>query len=169
MSKKTSKSLKETNKNLITEGRKPGTGKTEEIEQTRRKRISKSMKRNPIAGGLRQGSGRGKKGWYKSFYCDSTYELVYVIYNLDHNISFKRCKRIYEYEYQGEKHKYYPDFELEDGSLIEIKGYVNGQVYAKLNSVKDRPIKMLTIKDLKYAFDYVKENYTYDKLEDLYE
>ena len=73
------------------------------------------------------------------------------------------------YTYQGEKHKYYPDFELEDGSLIEIKGYVNGQVYAKLNSVKDRPIKMLTIKDLKYAFDYVKENYTYDKLEDLYE
>ena len=127
------------------------------------------MKNNPKCGGLRKNSGIGKKGWYKGIHCDSTYELVYVIYNLDHNIPFKRCTRVYEYEYKGKKHKYYPDFELEDGTIIEIKGYMNGQTYAKISSVHDKSIKILQEKDLEYAFKYVKNNYDYIKLEDLYE
>lgn len=126
------------------------------------------MKNNPKCGGLRHGAGKGKKGWYKGIYCDSTYELVYVIYNIDHNISFKRCKRVYEYEYNGEIHKYHPDFELEDGTLIEIKGYINDIVYIKLNAVTDRKIIMLTKEDLEYAFNYVKTSYEYTTLEDLY-
>ena len=73
------------------------------------------------------------------------------------------------YEYNGEKHRYYPDFELDDGTIIEIKGYANEQTKAKINSVIDRPIKVLFKQDLKYAFDYVKDNYVYDKLEDLFE
>lgn len=138
--------------------------RTEEEKQ----KISQTMKNNPNAGGLRHGSGKGKKGWYNGFFCDSTYELVYVIYNLDHNIRFKRSKLKYQYEYNNEIHNYYPDFELEDGSLVEVKGYYNKQVEAKINSVNDRKITLLMQEDLQYAFEYVKENYTYDKLEDLY-
>lgn len=139
-----------------------------EAEQRRREHISQTMKQNPKAGGRRQGSGRGKKGWYKGFFCDSTYELVYVIYNLDHNIEFKRCNRVYTYEYQGETHKYYPDFELPDGSIVETKGYHSEIVDVKTASVTDRPIKVLFEKDLQYAFDWVKQNYTYSQLSDLY-
>lgn len=138
-------------------------------EAARRKKISESMKKNPEAGGRRQGSGRGKKGWYKGFFCDSTYELVYIIYNLDHNIEFKKCNRIYTYEYQGEPHKYYPDFELPDGSIVEIKGYHSEVVDLKTAAVTDRPIRVLFEKDLQYAFDWVKQNYTYSQLSDLYE
>ena len=132
-------------------------------------KISQTMKANPKAGGLRDNSGRGKKGWYKGVYCRSTYELVYVIYNFDHNIKFKPCDKIYNYDWEGSVHKYYPDFELSDGTIIEIKGYSNNQTKAKINSVIDRPIKVLFEKDLQYAFDYVKETYTYNKLEDLYD
>ena len=146
-----------------------GKAKTAQAEEERKCKISNTMKKNHKAGGLRLNSGRGKKGYYKGFYCRSTYELVYVIYNLDHNIHFKPCKRIYLYEYNGEKHRYYPDFELDDGIIIEIKGYSNKQTLAKINSVKDRPIKVLFRQDLEYAFDYVKFNYIYEKLEDLYE
>ncbi len=146
-----------------------GKASTEEKEILRRNHISKSMKLNPSAGGLRQGSGIGKKGKYKGYYCDSTYELVYIIYNLDNNIFFKRNKKYYLYEYSGEIHRYYPDFELEDGSLVEIKGYVTDKVMAKISSVKDVPINLLTYNNLKYAFDYVKNNYTYNKLTDLYD
>lgn len=121
------------------------------------------------SGGLRRGAGIGKKGWYKGIYCYSTYELVYVIYNIDNNITFKPCKKVYEYMWEGKVHKYYPDFELSDGTIIEIKGYSNAQTEAKLNSVKDREIKILYKKDLKYAFDYVSKNYCYSKLEELYE
>lgn len=138
-------------------------------EAARRKKISESMKKNPEAGGRRHGSGRGKKGWYKGFFCDSTYELAYIIYNLDHNIDFKKCERIYTYTYKGETHKYYPDFELPDGSLVETKGYHSEVVDIKTASVTDRPIKVLFEKDLQYAFDWVKQNYTYSQLSDLYE
>lgn len=37
-------------------------------------------KENPNMGGLRHGSGRGKKGWYKGFYCRSTWELAWLVY-----------------------------------------------------------------------------------------
>ena len=147
-----------------------GRAGTDEAENLRKIKISESMKNNPNAGGLRHGSGRGKKGWYKGYFCDSTYELVYVIYNIDHNIEFERCTNLsYTYLYNNELHKYYPDFILPDGSLIEIKGYNSPQVEAKINSVSDRKINVLYGHDLKYAFDYVKENYTYTNLEDLYE
>lgn len=142
---------------------------SQEAEILRRKKISETMKRNKNAGGLRYGSGRGHKGWYKGYYCDSTYELVYIIYNLDHGIIFSRCNLVYKYNYNGIEHNYHPDFILEDGSLVEIKGFKTDQVIAKIDSVKDRPIKVLYEKDLKYAFDYIKNNYHYKKLEDLYE
>ena len=28
--------------------------------------------------------GYGKHGWYKEYWCDSSWELAYVIYNLDY-------------------------------------------------------------------------------------
>lgn len=133
-----------------------------------RQRISLYMKQSPNTGGIRQGSGRGKHGWYNGFFCDSTYELAYIIYNLDHNIPFKRSQLKYPYTYDGKVHTYHPDFELEDGSLVEVKGYYTEQVQAKIDSVKDRKIVLLMEDDLGYAFDYVKQHYTFDKLEDLY-
>ena len=145
---------------------KKGKARTDEEKQ----KISESMRNNPNAGGRRLGSGRGKKGWYKGYFCDSTYELVYVIYNLDNNIVFSPCHRTYEYiDLEGKEHKYYPDFELSDGSLVEIKGYHTALVDIKLASVVDRPIKILYEKDLAYAFDWVKQHYTYKELSDLYE
>lgn len=42
-------------------------------------------------------------------------------------------------------------------------------VNIKLAAVTDRPIKLLLKKDLKYAFDYVRENYLYNELIDLYD
>lgn len=161
--------LKDRNNKLREQGKVPGTAPTKEKEIERRNKISVTMKSNPNAGGLRPKSGRGKKGWYKGYFCDSTYELVYVIYNIDHDIKFKRCHKYYEYFYLGEKHKYYPDFELENGTLVEIKGYKNGQTSAKLKSVNDVNIMLLTRDELVYAFDYVKNSYKYESLEDLYE
>ena len=167
--KKLSYIMKNKHIQLREQGRVPGTAFTEEKELERRVKISNTMMSNPNAGGLRPKSGRGKKGWYKGYFCDSTYELVYVIYNIDHDIKFRRCGKHYEYFYLGEKHRYYPDFELEDGTLVEIKGFKNGQTFAKLKSVYDVDIILLTEDKLSYAFDYVKSKYEYESLEDLYE
>lgn len=117
------------------------------------------------AGGLRQGSGRGKCGWYKGYWCDSSYELAWVIYNLEHNIKFERNKKGYEYEFRGKKFKYYPDF-ICNGEIIEIKGYKTEQVNEKLKVVEN--IKVLFEKDLEKEFTYVKEKYGKDFIK-LYE
>jgi hypothetical protein len=46
---------------------------------------------------------------------------------------------------------------------------MNEQVKAKIDSVKDRPIIVLFKENLEKEFEYVKSNYKYSKLEDLYE
>ena len=132
-----------------------------------KRRTSETMKAGGC-GGYNPGSGWGKHGHYKGFYCDSTYELVYVIYNLDNGIEFKRCDLSYDYEFKGKRHKYHPDFILSDGTLVEIKGYWTEVVDAKTKSV-DRPILILYKEDLKPMFDWAKEHYRYKRLEDLYE
>ena len=66
-----------------------------------------------------------------------------MIYNLDNNIEFHSCNRVYEYYSNEEKHKYYPDFELANGTLIEIKGYHIDLVDIKAKSVTDRPLIIL--------------------------
>jgi hypothetical protein len=128
-----------------------------------------SIQTKGVSGGVRLGTFLGKQGWYKGYHCDSTYELAYVIYNLDHNIYFERNTTGYPYEVAGEQHLYYPDFRLADGSLVEIKGRITDIVYIKLDAVKDVPIKLLSKDDLQYAFDYVKDTYKCKCLEDLYE
>lgn len=107
---------------------------------------------------------RSKKGYYKGIWCESQYELAWVIYNLDHNIKFKRFKGYYKYILpDGSIHNYFPDFILDDGSLVEIKGYYTDLVDIKLNAVNDRKISILYKDDLKFIFDYVCSTYNVKK------
>ena len=152
------------NSNYVPTGR----ALTEEKEQIRRQKLSAVAKERNL-GGYVQGSGRGKKGWYKGFFCDSTYELVYVIFNLDNDIPFKKCQKVYQYLIDGKTHNYHPDFELADGTLVEIEGYHNSLVDIKAAAVKDTKIDILYESDLKYAFDWVENHYAYKELADLYE
>ena len=126
------------------------TGKQHTAESKRKIALS-------VAGNTR--GNRSKKGYYKGFYCGSSYELAYVIYNLDHDIPFARCDRFYEYEYKGTKHLYFPDFELVDGTIIEVKGYHTDLVDVKAAAVNDRPIKIFYKKDLQTQLDYVFNTY----------
>lgn len=56
-------------------------------------------------GGYVEGSGRGKKGRYKGFYCDSSWELAYVMYCLDHNICIERNTAKFEYVFEEQTKK----------------------------------------------------------------
>jgi len=112
------------------------------------------------SGGYRKGSGRGKSGWYKGIWCDSSYELAWVMYNLDHNIPFQRNAESFEYEYNGEVHLYYPDFRMLDtNELVEIKGFYTEQTYAKLKSVVNTTLKILNKDDMVSYVQYASEKY----------
>lgn len=139
-------------------------------EETKRK-ISETARKNGLSGGYRRGSGRGKKGWYKGFWCDSTYELAFVVYCLDHNITLSRNDERFLYQINGENHYYLPDFLMADGSLVEIKGYITEEALRKVSAVKTKRIRVLFYKDIKYMVDYISERYMVspNKLYELYD
>jgi hypothetical protein len=120
----------------------------------------KKIRHAHVGGGYRQGSSRGHHGYYKGYWCDSTYELAYLIYCLDHNIKIERCKESFEYEIDGKKRKYHPDF-IVDNEIIEIKNFHREDVEIKINAVKklNRKIKVLYYEDLIEIFEYVAKTY----------
>jgi len=131
---------------------------------------SHSNKKNRIddkRGGFRQGGGRGKKGWYKGFGCDSSWELAYVVYCLDNSIKIDRNTKGFEYEFEGEKHKYYPDFILNDGSYLEVKGYNSKQFEAKVGQFPFK-LRVLYENEMKLYISYVEEKYGKDFVVKLY-
>jgi hypothetical protein len=141
---------------------KPRTPRTisPEREAIRREKIRQSALNRKL-GGYQEGSGRGKKGRYKGYWCDSSYELAWVIYQLDHGVSFTRNTKKFPYEFEGKTCHWIPDFILADGSYVEIKGYETDQSRAKLKDFI-HPIVLLKEKDLHDVFSYVKDKYGSD-------
>lgn len=146
-------------------------GRLASIRQKGKPGNTKGMKYNNskgLSGGLRHGAGRGKKGRYNGIWCDSSWELAFVIYNLEHNIIIKRNKDYFEYTYNNETHKYFPDFIIND-EYIEIKGFDTDKVNAKIEQFpKDKILKVYHKEDLTEVFDYVINKYGNDFIK-LYE
>ena len=113
------------------------------------------------SGGYRKGSGVGKKGWYKGYWCDSSWELAWVIFNLDNNIIFSKNSKKFSYTYKGKTKNYIPDFLLESGKYIEIKGYFTEEVREK---IKQFPhiIEVFDLKKMKPIIEYVELKYGKD-------
>lgn len=141
---------------LSLKGKSKGVAGTDVSEELRRKKISQTMKLNPNAGGCRKGSGVGKSGWYHNIWCDSTWELAFLVYHLDHNLYIQRCKEKRKYIYNGEEHYYTPDFVTQDG-IIEIKGYKTDQWLAK--EAQNPDIIVLGQKDIQKYLDYMYAKY----------
>jgi len=127
----------------------------------------KSYQQKPNMGGIRKGSGRAKAGYFRNIYCGSTYELAFLIWHQDRNISVKRCDQIFIYN--GTK-KYYPDFEI-DNIIYEIKGFYTPDVTLKAESVRAKNIqyKLLYRQDIQHMIDYVKQKYNVKYLYLLYD
>jgi hypothetical protein len=127
-----------------------------EDELERKTKISEKMKGNSNWENSINVSGRGKKGRYKDYYFASSWELAYIIFNLENNIAFERNWRKFEYEFENKKHYYIPDFVLPDGTYVEIKGYHSKQFDAKQKHFKEKLIvidKSNIGKYLKFAIE----------------
>lgn len=131
------------------------------------RKIYCSGKCNPAWGGYREGSGKAKSGYYKGIYCGSTYELVWVIYQIDHNVLFKRFEGILT----DNKIKYVPDF-LIGNTIYEMKGFESIDSVdrkTKLAESKGYSVKVLRKEDLTKEFEWVKKKYQYKRLDQLYD
>jgi DNA-directed RNA polymerase subunit RPC12/RpoP len=122
-------------------------------------------------GGAREKSGYSKSGYYKGIYCGSSYELVWVIYRLDHALEVKRFDGYILY---GDGKKYFPDF-VEENTIHEMKGWVCTKSDTVLKQ-KDTganqagyTVKLYFKEDLATEFQWVKDNYQYKNIEELYD
>lgn len=136
------------------------TGKPSHLQsEESRLKISNTAKVNKKSGGYRKGSGCGKKGWYKGYFCDSSWELAFVIYNLEHGIEFERNHTFFNYEYEGQIKKYLPDWKMND-EYIGNKGYWSEQWEAKLKQFpKDKNLIVISEKEIQPYLKYVIDKY----------
>ena len=110
-------------------------------------------------GGLRKGAGRGNSGWYKGYWCDSSWELAWVMYHIDSQIEFTRNTAPYKYIFNDRTFNFFPDFII-DGQLIEIKGYLDDKNRAKIQSVSG--LKLILKEDIKPYIEYAERKYGKD-------
>jgi hypothetical protein len=111
-----------------------------------------------ISGGIKIGSVKNyKSGYYKGFWCDSSYELAFLIYCIEHNINIERNKKGFEYFYEDKKHLYYPDFIVND-EYVEIKNYKSELTDAKISYFPYK-IKVYYKENMRPYLDYVKSKY----------
>jgi hypothetical protein len=102
-----------------------------------------------------------KKGYYKNFWCDSSWELAYLIYCLDNDILIKRNSEGFYYQYNDDKiRRYYPDFIVGD-TYIEIKGCDN-----EMNKYKylyfPKKLEVISSKEISKYLSYVESKYGKD-------
>jgi len=103
-----------------------------------------------------------KRGWYKEYWCDSSWELAFIIYNLEHNIKFERNEKGFNYILANKEKRFYPDFIIND-EFIEIKGYKSEMTDAKIKSFpKELKLKVLYKDDMQLYLNYVIEKYGQD-------
>ena len=101
----------------------PGKASTLEKEIERVRKITEHARTHHY-GGHRHGSGRGKKGWYKGMFCDSSWELAFILYCEIENISIVRNQQMFPYIFEEKMSRYLPDFII-DGEYVEVKGYLS--------------------------------------------
>ena len=124
-----------------------------------RLKISNSLKGK--TGGYREKGGRGKQGWYKGIYCNSSWELAYVIYCKDNDIDIIRNKEGFKYLFNDKEYRFYPDFIL-NGIYVEVKGYMDDKNKAKISQFKENLIVIDKYKIkpyIEYAIQLYGENY----------
>lgn len=120
-------------------------------------------------GGYRRGSGYSKSGYYKGIYCQSTYELCWVIWALDNGIKFSR----FDYTLKNETVKYVPDFILDDGiTIVELKGYEDVESVNKKTKLAESfgyVVNVLYKEDLQSIFEYVTNKFGTTDYKTLYD
>lgn len=103
-----------------------------------------------------------KQGYYKNIWCDSSWELAYLIYLYEHNIPVHRNKEGFKYEWEGNEHTYFPDFYLDECKyFVEIKGYMSERDTSKISQFP-YPIIILQENEMLPILEYVETKYGKD-------
>lgn len=131
--------------------------------------IKERWRRNGRMGGYRKGAGSGKKGYYKGLYCMSTWELAWVVYQLEHGNRVEQCRERFPYTMDERLHHYTPDFKIGE-TYYEIKGWHRPDTDYKINQFpKEKSLILVEGKQNEIYINYCKNKYGEQFHEVLYE
>lgn len=104
------------------------------------------------------------RGFYNGIYFQYSFELAWLVWNIEHGNKVNRCTKSFKYfdTVQKKIRRYYPDFELPDGTIVEIKGRMTQNVIDKQNAVINEyheKYQLLFKKDIQICLDYCKKKY----------
>lgn len=127
-----------------------------------KKKLSEIAKNRGL-GGYVEGSGRGKKGRYKGTYCDSSWELAFILYCEKKKIPIERNHRLFEYKFNGKTYRYLPDFIRTDRKdyFIEVKGFFTDKEIAKVKCFPHK-LKIYSGNGIKMILEFVEDIYGKD-------
>jgi hypothetical protein len=130
-------------------------------EESKRKLSELAKQRN--FGGYVKGSGRGKKGTYKGIYCDSSWELAFILYCEHYEIPIKRNNIYFTYVFNDEEKRYLPDFVRTDREnyFIEIKGFFSDKEIAKIKTFPHK-LKIYSGNGMKKILKFAEKHYGKD-------
>lgn len=57
---------------------------------------------------------------YNDIKFDSSYEIAFYVWHIDHGYNVTRCNESLSYEFDGREYKYFPDFKIDD-KFYEVK------------------------------------------------
>ena len=101
--------------------------------------------------------GKPHRGWYKGYWVDSSWELAFLIWNLDHGFEIVRNSKNFPYPFRNGVKYYRPDF-LVEGTYVEIKGVMDSRSKRKIESFS-HPIKVIGARGIKPYLKYVESKY----------
>lgn len=118
-----------------------------------------------------------KKYLYNNIMFDSSWELAYYIWLIDHNIEFEYQPEGIKYQFNNKDHYYYPDFKV-NNELVEIKGdhffdktgnfrcpfnitdqYLQEQYKAKYQCMLDNNVKIMKYNEVRTIMYYIDKTY----------
>ena len=127
------------------------------MKNARFEKLSDIAKKSNFGGYKENSIKKHHHGNYKGLHYDSSWELAFIIYCLEHNIKIERCNEIRYYEINGIQKKYFPDFIINDNEIIEIKGFYNE--ISKIKAEQNPDIKILFKNDIKPYIEYASLKY----------
>lgn len=131
------------------------TGLTKETDERLLKlsqKVSESVNKKVAKDEWHKSLGKKKQVVYKGIVLDSSWEAIVAKYLDDNNIDWVVPSVGFEYEFDGEKHQYYPDFYLPQyNRYIEVKGYERRKDLVKYTIIQD--LIILKYKEIKQIQD----------------
>ena len=102
-----------------------------------------------------------KRGWWNNQWYDSSWELAILVYFHDHGMEITRNSRKFPYKFGRKMDYYQPDFILEDGTYVEVKGIRDRRSMAKMSEFP-YPIQMWGAREMKPYLEYMDKTYGRD-------